>query len=168
MDAPKTQQPPTGIITTEPPTRQVVLKKNLPDWAKPEGEAHFVVCEDTDDKKFRAIFPEEMQNYRWVTHDMLLANKKRLGKKQKERYETFCYGFLMFYDSHVNGEHNHSIYFDWDTQDAVSIYISPKPNHLDKPKEFIQYNPMAVAATDPPTPPPPPPPAIGKEETIEQ
>src|SRR5687768_13852044 len=170
MEAPKTKPPSGGDFSNARTTRQVVLRENLPDWAKKEDEEHFIVCDGTNDEKFLSIFRGNLKDYHWVAHDLPVFaghKKRRLGRKQKERYETFCFGYLFFYDSQVNSTRQHSIYLDWAVEGKVNIYIAPAPRRLGSPTEIIYYKPPALADTDPPTPPPPPPPAMGRDEAVQ-
>lgn len=78
--------------------------------------------------------------------------------KQKQRYEWFCAGFLLFYDVEVrNNTTDHIIYFKW-SKKRVEIFISPGPV---KGVKTTYPNTGKTLVSDPPKPPPPPPPPMG-------
>jgi hypothetical protein len=95
-----------------------------------------------------------------ITHDFRkwktyrnISNHFR-EKSVRKDYELFCAGWLKFYDKIVNKEHNHVMFFDWVTQNQLTIWLWP--NAQQRPKGFSYQ--VYLPAVDPPTPPPPPPP----------
>jgi hypothetical protein len=86
--------------------------------------------------------------------------KTDFGPKAKEKYETFCGGWLAFYDEVVrNKQTKHILHFEWDRKKhEVTIWISPPAVERKgmKYQDFIKYLPMAVDPPSTPAPPPPP------------
>lgn len=120
-------------------TPQVVIRKHLPDWSRAEGKQHFVVCDDINDKEFPAIFPGSIKNYYCKEHPQPTGKQdnRRLGKKQQERDETYCFGYINFYAGQGNRARIHSIFNGWEKEGMENVYISPAPMRLDEAKEFI-------------------------------
>jgi len=99
--------------------------------------------------------PHQHPNF-WAGYDFQVGS---LDFHDKQRYEWFCAGFLLYYDAVVrNGAAaaDHLLWFKWH-KNHVDIYINPGPDEGKKNK-FINAN--SFATSDPPKPPPPPPPPI--------
>lgn len=96
--------------------------------------------------------PKDDPNF-WAGYDFKVGS---LNFQDKQRYEWFCAGFLLYYDAVVrNGAVDHTISFKWHKQ-RVDIYLSPPPEQGKKDKNI---NPV-TGTSDPPKPPPPPPPPM--------
>ena len=135
-----------------------------------------------DDLQFQLQSANEPPLGEWVIYDL---SPRDFDLEERERYEQFVCGYLLFYDDITRGAHiNHTVYFKWEPdgnpprKNKVTIYISPAPttllgpakypkvaeNPLDPQKQLMpenQTNPPAYGfAKDPPQPPPPPPPPM--------
>ena len=114
----------------------------------------------------------------WVTYTFN-ANAPFKSEAAREVYETFCCGYLTYYDDVTrNGAVDHGIYFEWEGSEKVSIYIYPSqhtlisgrytkfPTSKDPQRDFnrdADDNYLALGGgidPQPPPPPPPPPPKI--------
>jgi len=103
----------------------------------------------------------------WVSYDLGAT----MGFHQKQRYEWFCAGFLVYYDDVVrNAAADHIMTFEWKAK-TVTIYLSPPPEHRKPVDGKIKYPnweerdpslllPSYGLMSDPPPPPPPPPPPM--------
>jgi hypothetical protein len=104
---------------------------------------------------------------KWVTYKLNDA----VDFHQKQRYEWFCAGFLLYYDDILrNGAVDHIMTFEW-TEKAVTIFISPAPQFRQQVDGKLKYpnwkqrDPQLLVSSyglmsDPPPPPPPPPPPM--------
>jgi len=104
---------------------------------------------------------------KWVTYKLNGA----AGFPQKQRYEWFCAGFLLYYDDILrNAAVDHVMTFEW-TEKAVTIFLSPAPQYRQQVDGKLKYpnwkqgDPQLLVSSygfmsDPPPPPPPPPPPM--------
>ena len=103
----------------------------------------------------------------WVSYKL----NATVGFHQKQRYEWFCAGFLLYYDDVLrNAAVDHIMTFEW-TGQTVTIFLSPAPEYrklIDgklKYPNWEQGDPQLLVSSygresDPPPPPPPPPPPM--------
>ena len=136
----------------------------------------FEVFEDEEALKAKMIHNENI----WTQYKF----KYEINEETKLRYESFCSGFLYYYDTVLrNGMINHILYCKWDKvekNDVLTVYLDPKPDRypLTKAKELEKlkdelnaelensiykdgWNPPNVSGfvSDPPSPTGPPPPS---------
>jgi len=124
--------------------------------------------ENQKDKNAKAPFEDSTPKNKgkeWVTYKLTTV----LEFQQKQRYEWFCAGFLLYYDDVTrNAVIDHIMTFVWSAQ-TVTIYLSPEPEYR-KPGDgkypnWKPGNPQDLVSgfgifSDPPPPPPPPPPPM--------
>ncbi len=146
-----------------------------------------------DDYPDGETLEKELENPKnqWANHEFIYHFAEPICVNYhafQKRYEMFCGGYLLFYDSIVRRRVvDHTLHFKWSPENengkySVKIYISPPPQtpienytkicgmdsdeyYRPKTSETV-YQGIASAtgdealSVDPPPPPPPPPPTM--------